>query len=135
MIRRPVLQITIIGIAVIGLSLLYFFYPATNTSAHPKCPFNQITGLYCPGCGSQRAVSALLHGNLSNAINFNILFVISTPFILYSAFIFIWNTFSNKKFSQQIFYRPLFTRILFIAILAFWILRNIPIAPFNWLAP
>lgn len=133
--NNRILQITVVSIAVISLSLLYFFYPATNTSAHPKCFFHQITGLYCPGCGSQRAASALLHGKILNAINFNILFVLSIPFILYSAFVFIWNTFPNKKFSQQIFYRPLFTKIILIIVLAFWILRNIPTVPFNWLAP
>jgi hypothetical protein len=135
MIRRPVLQIIIVSIAVIILSLLYFFYPASNTSAHPKCPFHQITGFYCPGCGSQRSFSALLHGEFLNALNLNILFVLSIPLIFYSAGIFLWNGFSDKKLSQPIFYNPLFTKILILLVVGFWILRNLPIAPFNWLAP
>src|SRR4051794_20906202 len=81
----PLTQIIIIAIAVISLSLLYFFYPATGTSFHPKCLFHEWTGLYCPGCGSQRAVSALLHGDILKAIDLNILMVASLPFIFYSA--------------------------------------------------
>jgi hypothetical protein len=132
---RPVLQIVAIGIAVIGLSLLYFFYPASGTSFHPKCPFHQLTGLHCPGCGSQRAASALLHGKLLQAIDLNVLFVLSVPLIIYSAITFLWNAFSKKKLHQRIFYHPLFAKSLVVAILVFWLLRNIPIQPFSWLAP
>lgn len=28
------------------------------------CPVYALTGLYCPGCGGQRAVRAMLHGDL-----------------------------------------------------------------------
>jgi hypothetical protein len=37
----------------------------------PKCPIHALTGLLCPGCGIQRAASALLHGDLSSAVQYN----------------------------------------------------------------
>ena len=132
---RQRLQILIVTIAVIALSLLYFFYPASSNSFHPDCIFLKLTGLYCPGCGSQRAVSALLHGNFYQAINFNLLLVLSIPFILYSAFVFSWNVFSENKLSQHIFYNPLFIKIFLAAVILFAITRNIPRQPFTWLAP
>ena len=69
-----------------------------------KCIFHSFTGLDCPGCGSQRAASALLHGKFLQAIDYNILFVFLVPFVIYSAFVFTWNVFSNKKIRQNIFY-------------------------------
>lgn len=119
----------------ITLSLLYFFYPATNTSFHPKCVFHELTGLHCPGCGSQRAASALLHGHVIQAIDYNVLFVLSIPFILYSAFVFTWNAFSNRQLQQAIFYSPVFVKTVLVVVVLFWILRNIRVAPFNLLAP
>lgn len=133
--NRNILQIFIVVTAVVILSLLYFFYPATNTSFHPKCLFHEITGLYCPGCGSQRAVSALLHGHFMQAIDYNILMVLCIPVILYSAFVFTWNTFSTKKLKQTFLYSTVFVKSLLLVVIAFWILRNMPVAPFNWLAP
>ena len=35
---------------------------------YPECPFHWITGLYCPGCGTLRAVHALTHGDVLGAI-------------------------------------------------------------------
>jgi len=117
------------------LSLLYFLFPASGYHFYPKCIFHEITGLNCPGCGSQRAVSALLHGHLLQAMDYNILCVVSIPFILYSAFVFCWNAFSDKKMKQAIFYSPVFVKTVLVTVLLFAVLRNIPVAPFNWLAP
>lgn len=48
-----------------------------NASGHyPTCPFLYVTGLYCPGCGSLRAVHALAHGDLATAVDRNVLAVV-----------------------------------------------------------
>ncbi|MHB2015882.1 MAG: DUF2752 domain-containing protein [Candidatus Xenobia bacterium] len=36
------------------------------------CLFHRMTGLPCPGCGMTRSVVALLHGNVSEALAFNV---------------------------------------------------------------
>ena len=41
----------------------------------PPCVFHELTGLYCPGCGSGRAVSAALHGRFLQALTYNPLLV------------------------------------------------------------
>jgi hypothetical protein len=40
-----------------------------------QCPFHALTGLYCPLCGSTRAVVALLHANLPLAARCNLVLV------------------------------------------------------------
>lgn len=49
-----------------------------NESGHyPTCPFLFLTGLYCPGCGSLRAVHALAHGDVATAVDRNVLAVVA----------------------------------------------------------
>ena len=132
---KQALQISIVSIAVITMSLLYFFYPAAEGTFHPDCIFNKLTGLFCPGCGSQRAVSALLHGDILVAADFNILLLLSLPLLGYAAFVFIYNTFKERKLQQRIFYSPLFAKSFLTIVLLFGILRNLPYYPFQWLAP
>ena len=116
--------------------LLYFFVDARNgNSILPQCPFYSLTGFYCPGCGSQRAFSALLHGDFFGASKFNILIVVALPFILYSACVFVLNTFREKRIVQKIFYSTVFVKMVLIIVLLFWVLRNIPQYPFSLLAP
>ena len=45
------------------------------------CPFRTLTGLLCPGCGSQRALHDLLHGRLGEALGHNGLLVMSVPLL------------------------------------------------------
>ena len=35
---------------------------------YPGCPFLLVTGWFCPGCGSLRALHALAHGDLTTAV-------------------------------------------------------------------
>ena len=48
----------------------------------PKCTFKLITGYDCPGCGAQRAIHALLHGRLSEALSYNYFMVYSVPYLM-----------------------------------------------------
>jgi hypothetical protein len=58
------------GIGVIGGWVLYTFPPVT-AGFYPQCLFHQLTGLDCPGCGTTRALHALLHGRVLEALRFN----------------------------------------------------------------
>lgn len=117
--------------AVVAIALLFFFVDA-RTHAFPKCPFYSVFHLHCPGCGSQRALSALLHGNVFFALHENALMLLFLPLLLYSALI---NMRSNGKQKALIFYNLFFVRFVLIAVILFWLLRNIPVYPFSMLAP
>ena len=116
----------IVGILVLLLVSLYYFFNPTVSNFFPKCPFHTITGLYCPGCGSQRAIHDLMHLNIFEAINHNALMFFAFTFGigLY--------LYSEKKFSDLI-YHPKSPLIIFGIIFLFGVLRNLD--RFHFLAP
>ena len=89
----------------------------------PKCMFHQLTGLYCPGCGATRALSAMLHGDVKASLHNNALLF---PLLALIAILLIKPGISLK--------RRVMATVLAV-ILAFTVLRNIPAAPFTYLAP
>jgi hypothetical protein len=68
--------------AVAASIALYFTNPSNPGSRLPRCPFNWLTGLDCPACGSTRMVYSLLHGDLASAWHFNpVMLVAGLPFL------------------------------------------------------
>lgn len=68
--------------AALLLCAMLLVYPPSRASFYPTCPIHQSLHLDCPGCGSTRALSALLHGHLRAALRCNALFVLLLPFAL-----------------------------------------------------
>lgn len=67
----------ILGIiaAVIVIAVIYsHFNPASSAVPFPKCPFRMLTGYDCTGCGSQRALHAMLTGNFAAMFRYNAIF-------------------------------------------------------------
>jgi hypothetical protein len=129
--RSKIVRISIFLIAAGAILLLYFFVEPKNGNL-PQCLFHEVTNLYCPGCGVQRSLHALLNGHFLTAISFNLLFILFLPLISYFLFVFL----AGKKHSSHSFiYKTKFSLSIAIFVISFWILRNIPVAPFSWLAP
>jgi len=70
----------LLAILAVGAVLLYFLDPMEQKFM-PKCMFKTVTGLNCPGCGFQRAMHALLHGRLSEALHYNLFLAIGIPYL------------------------------------------------------
>ena len=90
----------------------------------PQCPFLRLTGLYCPGCGAQRALHALLLGDLAGAFRFNPFLLSIVPLL---AALLIVRHLARGKMRQYINHylppRSIFF-ILAIATAVWWLLRN-----------
>ncbi|WP_461303282.1 DUF2752 domain-containing protein [Aureisphaera sp.] len=123
-----------ISILVGGILLIYFFYDPTEVDIFPKCPMHSTTGIYCPGCGSQRALHSLLHLDFKSVVTYNFLFIPALGLFIYNLGIKGYNRFYNKSI-PNIIYSSKFTKIVLLIIISFWVLRNIPVYPFNILAP
>ena len=119
------------GTALAGCVVVGVVDPNT-TRLFPQCAFKAMTGLDCPGCGMTRGLHALVHGDVLRALSHNILLVV---IIAIGAVWFGWNMLARRLGRPALHLR--FRRNTWIAIglavAAFWVLRNLPWAPFDWL--
>ena len=124
-------RVSILLVAAGALLLLYFFVEPKN-GILPKCFFHELTSLYCPGCGVQRSFHALLNGHVLTAIDYNLLFILFLPLIIFFILAF---SLGRKHPATSFIYKPIFSFTVVIVVVSFWVLRNIPVTPFSWLAP
>ena len=119
------------GVALAGCVAVGVIDPST-TRIFPACAFKAMTGLDCPGCGMTRGLHALMNGDVLRAFSHNALLIV----LLVATAIYVgWNAIASRIGRQQLRFE--FKRRTWIAVglgvLAFWILRNLPWSPFNWL--
>lgn len=131
--RRTHIRI-IVGLLIVGICTLGVWYLYHYKSPFP-CMFYQVTGLYCPGCGTGRSAFDLIHLNIVEAMSHNIFFVIVFPFITY----YMIKVYLEYLFQRKIlpFFKISYRAgvILTVGIVFYWIARNIPTEPFLVLAP
>jgi hypothetical protein len=112
--------------------MLRTFDPNQPGNPFLGCAFHRLTGLYCPGCGGTRAMHALVHFDLPGALAMNALPFIAAPLL---GLLFLRINTSLPPAAER------WTRFVanpwFWAVLVggFTVLRNLPWAPFNALAP
>jgi hypothetical protein len=126
-----ILVLSLGGIA--AIYILYTFDPA-RSAFYPPCPFHALTGLYCPGCGSLRALHQLLHGDWVIAFGLNPLAIVSLPFLGYSFFSYALSGIRGKSF-PTLFVPAIFIWLYLGIVLLFWVIRNTSFYPFSVLAP
>jgi hypothetical protein len=63
-----------------ALGVVYKFSP-TEYAFYPRCIIYSTTHWLCPGCGSTRALHALLHLDLRSAFHYNALFTLLAPLV------------------------------------------------------
>jgi hypothetical protein len=117
----------------VGAVMLRVFDPATS-GVFPPCPVRYLTGWYCPGCGSLRAIHQLLMGNLRAAWAMNPLTIVLLPFLTYGLVSHALYEIRGRGLPQP-FLRAAWIHALCAAILLFGIARNLPLHPFNLLVP
>lgn len=134
MIRSANHVLILLAVAIPG-SLLYFYFDPAYSKFFPPCPFFALTGLFCPGCGSQRAFHDLLHGHILSSAGHNLLFVLFLPLIILSAIMWLLDYFMPGRYSHPLVRSSVFAKVVLVSVLLFWMLRNIPLEPFSALAP
>ena len=127
------LKYIILLVLALSFAVIYFVFDPSS-ALFPKCPLYLTTGVYCPGCGSQRAFHDLIHFNLKGMIQHNILFPFGIIVVIYYFIVSIINR-NRKKPITNILNFKITPIIILIIIILYWILRNLPFEPFIWLAP
>ena len=93
-----------------------------------------MTNFYCPGCGSQRAIHNVLHGQIFEALRHNLLVGLLFIVLMYEGALFIVKRVFNKLYKNP-FHSSLTIKIILAVVIIFWILRNTTIYPFSEIAP
>jgi len=82
--RRRWIANSLLAAAILFCAILIAFPPG-RFAFYPACPIHEYLHIDCPGCGATRALSALLHGHLADALRLNALFVLLLPLALAAA--------------------------------------------------
>ena len=91
----------------------------------PKCPVWVLTGYQCPGCGFTRALHALMHGHLGEALSYNYFFIISIPYLL-AVMAVLWVPALNRRTRLRSFVAgPVPAWFYAITFCIWWVVRNI----------
>ena len=98
---------------------------------HLACPLLALTGLYCAGCGAQRAVHDLAHLDLGAAWGANPLVVLGAPVVAVA-----WARWLRQRWAGRASGPPRagWAWALAGVVVVFTVLRNVP-ALTPWLAP
>jgi hypothetical protein len=69
---RGLAAVFLFGCAAAGM---LWRFPPERYGFYPICPIHEYLHLECPGCGATRALAALLHGHLMEALRLNALVI------------------------------------------------------------
>ena len=132
--KRFLVVLVLAVLAGIGAVFLYFHNPSEGRGLIP-CPIYAVTGYYCTGCGTTRALYSILHMDFIQAFRFNAALCLLLPFLIGYAVVcciqFIrygWIPFNRKLPSRYLVW-------LAAALIAFGVIRNfIPVLQPSMLA-
>jgi len=124
-----------VGFLGLAIGLVYYRFNPVQQAFFPVCLFRKMTGLHCPGCGAQRALHALLHGRVGEAFHNNALLMLALPYAFLGFVLDVRNHLRGHGELPAAYRRQEVILAIFALICLFWILRNVPGMPFEWLAP
>ena len=126
--RTPIV-VGAIGVA--ATALLHFRDPHQH-AAYGLCPFQFLTGLWCPGCGGLRAVNDLTRLDVASAVSSNVLAVVLVAVL--AVFYVRWLVVRWRGHDvRMIVLSPRAATVVTVVIVAFTVVRNTPFGA--WLAP
>ena len=120
------LKITAVALAATlagAMTVVYFFVDPAQSKLMPRCLFKSLTGWDCPGCGSQRMLHALLHGDWAGAWHANPLLLSMVPYILLLGFVSRFRTRYRRLYS--LLNSPAAIAVIFTLMTLWFIGRNI----------
>ncbi|MDT5176484.1 MAG: hypothetical protein QOJ95_682 [Mycobacterium sp.] len=103
--------------------------PMTAGGPLPVCPTKALLGIDCPGCGSLRMISCLLHGDLLGALRYNALGLVSVLFLLWAFGAWTYGRIVGRRIVSWQHHRWAAVAAL-VLVSAWFVVRNLPIAPF-----
>ena len=124
--KKKRLALLLVAIALVGAVAIYFTFDPSTSRFFPRCPFLVLTGFKCPGCGSQRAIHALLTGSVAQAWRHNMMLVLAVPYLV----LLLSGLLLRRRYPRYdaALNAPCAIWTVFAAVMLWWVLRNV----FNW---
>lgn len=104
--------------------------PTTPSGPLPVCPTKALLGIDCPGCGSLRMLYSLMHGNLLAAARFNALGLAAVVLLVWAYFAWTYGRLMGRRVRSWQHRRWAAVATLSLVV-AWFVVRNIPLAPFS----
>ncbi|WP_460860839.1 DUF2752 domain-containing protein [Nocardiopsis coralliicola] len=137
----------LVGVAgLAGIAMVHLVDPH-EPGHYPTCPWLMLTGTWCPGCGTMRAVNALSNLDIVGALQMNALFTVLVPYFLFHYFRWLYRSFRpqgavrppGRIGAAVIRWRRVWLLGILAVIIGYWVVRNTPfgavLAPGGVLAP
>lgn len=104
--------------------------PTTPHGPLPVCPTKALLGIDCPGCGSLRMLYSLMHGDLLAAARFNALGLAAVVLLVWAYFTWTYGRAVGRRVRGWQHRR--WAALVTLSLVGAWfVLRNIPFAPFT----
>ena len=120
----PLIKSVVILLFLLLLGFLYYCCSPEGNAWFPKCSFYLLTGWQCPSCGSQRAVHALLHGEVGQALRYNPFMLVSIPYAVGVVLSTMWASLWAKRMRAALLHRNVVLAYV-VLFVTWWVLRNI----------
>lgn len=124
----------LLAAAAVGFVYVLATVPPGEHTFYPRCQLHALTGLHCPGCGTTRALHALLNGRVADALAYNALFPLVIPIL---GWVFVHSVRVSRGTATPLegcLARWGF-RTLTVVVIGYGVLRNLPWYPFTLLVP
>jgi Protein of unknown function (DUF2752) len=121
-----------LGVAVLAAGAcgaIWLADPMTPGGLLPVCPMKALFGIDCPGCGSLRMLSALMHGDLPTALGYNAVGVVAVVLSIVAFGTWTWGRVRGRRVRgwQDWRWAP---AVALVVTLAWFIVRNLDFGPF-----
>jgi hypothetical protein len=83
----------------LATAAVFLVFPPAQYSFYPQCPVYHYLHILCPGCGATRALAALLHGQIVEALRLNPLTTLLTPVAMIYMAVHCRRVFKGQSFS------------------------------------
>ncbi len=111
---------------IVGMLIVVYYYvdPVQVRFALP-CPWKLLTHTQCPSCGMQRALHAVVHGEILEALRYNYFFVLSIPYAVLAILVSWYNVGHRLDGLKEVVFHRYTLWGYVVAYCLWWVGRNV----------